>query len=300
MAREREWKGRTGGSLTGQMALIVFFRCLDVRLGYAVMACVVPFYMLFSRRACNAIYRFFRHRLGRTRCQALAGTYRNHYAFGQVILDRFAVFAGRRSFFEVETVGDAHFRRLVAGEKGFVVAGAHVGNFEICGYLLDSGPKRINALVYAGETRTVQENRARALERRNVGLIPVADDMSHLFAVHAALQRGEIVSMTCDRAQGQTRTVECDFLGGRAAFPVGAFALAAGLDVEVIAIFVIKRTARRYTVYVRPLAPAPPAGEARGNRERAAQYARAYARELEDVARRHPEQWFNYYEFWNK
>ncbi|MDR1407849.1 MAG: lipid A biosynthesis (KDO)2-(lauroyl)-lipid IVA acyltransferase [Tannerella sp.] len=299
MNRKREWKGHTGGNLLGQKALIFFFKRLDVRLGYGIMACVVPFYMLFSRRACRAIYRFFRQRLGCTPRQAFVGTYKNHYAFGQVILDRFAVFAGRRAF-ETEIVGNEHFRRLTAGRKGFIIAGSHVGNFEICGYLLHSDAKRINALVYAGETKTVRENRARVFENRNVNLIPASDDMSHLFAVRDALQKGEIVSMACDRHAGATKTVECDFLHGKADFPLGAFALATAFDVEILAIFVIKRPAGKYTVHVRPLTLPPPAAGTPARREKTTQYARAYARELETIVRQYPAQWFNYYEFWKR
>jgi predicted LPLAT superfamily acyltransferase len=297
MNRSRRWKGNTGGSLWGQKALILFFRLLDVRLGYGIMACVVPFYMIFSRRACNAIYRFFRRRLGYSRMRSLVCTYKNHFAFGQVILDRFAVFAGKKRFFETEIVGNEHFRRLTAGDKGFIIAGAHVGNFEICGYLLTQERKRIHALVYAGETKTVQENRARAFLSRHVDMIPVADDMSHLFAIHDALQKGEIVSMPCDRNLGSAKTVACDFMGGKADFPAGAFTLAVHFDVPILSIFVIKRSSRKYTVYVRPLEiDASAAGLPK--REKAEMLAQSFAGELASVVGRYPGQWFNYYEFW--
>ncbi|MDR1602312.1 MAG: lipid A biosynthesis (KDO)2-(lauroyl)-lipid IVA acyltransferase [Tannerella sp.] len=297
MNKSRRWKGNTGGSLWGQKALILFFRLLDIRVGYCIMACVVPFYMLFSRRACSAIYRFFRRRLGRSRLQSLAGTYRNHYAFGQVILDRFAIFAGKKRFFETEIVGNEHFRRLTDGDKGFVIAGAHVGNFEICGYLLNQEKKRIHALIYAGETKTVQENRARIFRTRHVDLIPVTDDMSHLFAVHDALRRGEIVSMSCDRNLGPAKTAACDFMGGKADFPAGAFLLAVHFEVEVLAVFVVKKSNRKYTVYVNPVEIDASATNL-SKREKAEMLAQSFAGRLASVVEKHPEQWFNYYEFW--
>jgi predicted LPLAT superfamily acyltransferase len=298
MHKNRKWKGNTGGSLAGQQALIALFRLADVRAGYALMAAVVPFYLIFARKARNAVYRFFRLRTGRTRWQSFLAVCKNHFVFGQIILDRFAVFAGRQRFFEIDIIGDEHFRRLLDGDKGFLIAGAHVGNFEICGYLLNSGTKRINALVYPGETKTVQQNRARRLTPHNVNLIPVDPAMTHLFAINSALGNGEIVSMPCDRNFGSAKTVRCRFMGAEASFPLGPFALAANFDVEIVAIVAITRTCRKYTVYVTPVTPDAPASAPASRRHLAGQYARSYARTLESIVRRHPCQWFNYYDFW--
>lgn len=300
MKKSPDWKGRTGGHLLGQKALILFFRWLDVRLGYGIMALVAPFYMFFSRNACLAIYTFFRKRMGYPAAKALAATYRNHYAFGQVILDRFAVFAGKKRFFETNIVGNEHFRRLIAGDKGFVIAGSHVGNFEICGYLLNAGKKKINALIYAGETKIVQQNRVKTLGANNVNLIPVLDDMTHLFAAGNALQNGQIVSMPCDRHLGSAKAASCRFLGEEAAFPVGAFALAVHFDVEIVAIHVMKQSNKKYTVYVCPVRIDSSAAQKASPREKAQLYAVAFAENLEAIVRQYPEQWFNYYDFWKK
>ncbi|MDR3365366.1 MAG: lysophospholipid acyltransferase family protein [Prevotellaceae bacterium] len=294
MSKSREWKGNTGGGFLGQHGLIFLFKVLNIWVMYSIMALVVPFYMLFSRKSYRAMYSFFRRRLGYSQRKAFAGTYKNHFAFGQVILDRFAVFAGQKNIFEVEITGNEHFRRLTDGGKGFIIAGSHVGNFEISGYLLHSAGTTINALVYAGETAVVRRNRTKILKHNNIRLIPVADDMSHLFAVHAALQRGEAVSMTCDRSLGSPKRVECDFLNGKADFPVGAFALATHFNVEVVAIFAVKESGKKYRVYVTPLQ----ADEALTKHEKTEHLARAFAKELEGIVRQYPTQWFNYYEFW--
>jgi predicted LPLAT superfamily acyltransferase len=297
MAEKRKWRGYTGGSLWGQRGLIFLFKRADVRIGYCLMALTVPFYMLFSRKNCLAVFHYFQKQCGYSKWKSFAKTCRNHFVFGQVILDRFAVFAGRKNLFEVEITGNEHFARLLNGEKGFIVAGSHIGNFEIAGYLLRPETKKMNALVYPKETKTVQENRSGILENNNIRLIPVLDDMSHLFAVNAALQRGEIVSMPCDRNYGSAKSVECDFLNGKADFPVGAFALAAHFDVEALAIFVMKKNARKYAVYVKPVeieAHDAPLTVRRKTELR----VRSFAREMENVIRQYPEQWFNYYEFW--
>jgi predicted LPLAT superfamily acyltransferase len=294
---ERKWKGDTGGGALCQRALIVFFRWFPLRLGYVLMAAVIPFYMLFGRVGYLSIYHYFRKQFGLSAWKSFLKTYRNHFLFGQVILDRFAVFAGKKDAFQVEIVGGEHFVRLMEGEKGFIVAGSHVGNFEITGYLLRSTKKPFNALIYAGETQTVQQNRSKWLSSNNVTLIPVLEDMSHLFSIHAALQRSEIISMPCDRNLGSEKSVECDFLRGKADFPIGAFALATSFDIEVLVIFCIKISARRYKIYVQPCRGF--SGESGiSKREKIENLVVSYASELEKIVKQYPEQWFNYYEFW--
>jgi len=294
MAENRKWKGNTGGGALGQRGLILFFRWWNLRLGYAFMALVIPFYMLFARKRYLAIYHYFRTQFDYSKWKSFTKTYRNHFLFGQVILDRFAIFAGRKDVFDIEIIGNEHYDRLVNGKKGFIIAGSHVGNFEICGYLLNSTQKKINALIYAGETAEVQKNRSKILESNNVNLIPVSSDMSHIFAINSALQNGEIASMPCDRNHGSAKAVECDFIRGKADFPLGAFLLAVSFDVEVLAIFVIKISIKKYTVFVRPIC-----AETALNRKRKAEnLVKSYARELESIVKQYPEQWLNYYEFW--
>jgi len=294
---KRTWKGDTGGGTLGQRGLIFFFRWCDLRLGYAILAMVVPFYMLFALKGYLAIYHYFRQHFCYSVWKSFLKTYQNHFLFGQVILDRFAVFAGRKNAFEVEIIGAEHYERLVNGEKGFIIAGSHVGNFEIGGYLLHSEKKCINALIYAGETAEVQKNRSKILNNNNINLVPVLNDMSHFFAVSAALQNGEIVSMPCDRNHGSTKSVECDFLRGKADFPIGAFALAASFDVEVLAVFVIKISAKKYKIFVQPCWGVPLRSPS-NKKEKIENLVFSYVKELENIVKQYPEQWFNFYEFW--
>jgi predicted LPLAT superfamily acyltransferase len=66
-----------------------------------------------------------------------------------------------------------------------------------------------------------------------------------------------------------------------------------GLD--CLAVNVMKTGAKSYRIYVTPLTydkQAPRAEQVRG-------LADSYARELERIVTMYPEQWYNYFEFWN-
>lgn len=290
-----EWEGVTGGTTLGQKAMKVMLSILDVRIGYVLLAFVVPFYMLFHHKGYVAIYGYFRRRHGYGPLKSLLKTYRNHFLFGQAMLDRFAVYAGRAKF-SVDNPDNPLFLAMLDRPEGCIVASAHVGNPELSGYLLSQQKKRINCLIYGGEAKEVQKNRIKILARNNIRAIPVSDDLSHIFLVNEALQGGEMVSMPCDRTLGSSKCVTCDFLGAPADFPIGAFVLAEQFGVPVLAMFVLKVSASGYRIHVSRI-PSPAGGT---KRERIESMTRAYANELERIVRRYPEQWFNFYTFWKR
>lgn len=267
-----------------------------MRAGYALLDAVLPFYLLFNRKGFRATRRFFIERMGETRRQSFRDSYATHRLFGQVMFDKFRFFTKGADDFSISVVGNDGIRERLEGGEGFVIAGSHVGSMEMAGYMLGLKEKPINAVVYGGETASLQHHRASVLGNHGVKMIPVSEDLSHLFIIKAALDAGETVSMPCDRLLGSNKSVECDFLGAPARFPIGAFILAAQAEKEVVALFSIKEGTDAYKVFVRPI-------EVERNgltaRKIAEELTRQYARELESVVRAYPRQWFNFYDFWD-
>ena len=292
--QHNEWSGKTDGQPWMQRSLIAMFRVLPLWLLYGVMALVVPFYMLFNRKGYQAMYRFFRDRMGYGPWKSFWSVYANHFCFGQVILDRFGAYAGKQYHFLND--GQERMNELETHPEGFMMLSSHVGHYEMAGYTLKPKRKKINALVYAGETATVMENRQRKLSQNNMNMIIVKEDLSHLFALNAALDNGDIVSMPADRIFGSQKSVECQFFGAKANFPLGGFAMAVQKGVSVLAVFVMKEGMKTYHAYVREIECDRQASK----REQMAQLAQSFAEQLENIVRRYPTQWFNYFDFWAK
>lgn len=276
-----------------QRTLLRLLRFFPLSLAYGLMGLAIPFYMLFDRRGFRASYRFFRDRIGRGAFHSFFSVYANEFRMGQVVVDRFALYAGRS--FHLQCDGISVYTRLEEAEPGFMQLGSHAGNFEMAGYLLRPA-KRMGTLVFSGETDTVMQQRAAMFARMNVEMVPVSDDMSHLFTLNAILSDGGIVSMPGDRVFGSRKTFSCPFFGDSAPFPAGPFILAAQRSVSVVAVFVMKESVHRYTVLVRQLGekldPELP------SRVRAEKMATEFAECLESVVRKYPTQWFNFYDFW--
>jgi len=291
------WQGSTSGTVWMHRALIRSLRFMNLRVVYLGMAVfVIPFYMLFARRGYLAMYHYFRRRHGFGVWKSFRYVWLNHYRFGQVVLDRFAAYAGQR--FELERDGGSLFDELCSQPGGFIILSCHVGNYEMVGYTFTADKKRYNALVYSGEAATVTEQRNRILSKHNIRLIPVKEDMSHIFVMNEALADGEIVSIPADRIFGSSRYVETELLGGRVRLPMGPFATALQRGVPTICMFAMKVSAYRYKVIIREVNEKGIVNSEKGREEKIAGLARSFTREMETVLKAYPEQWYNYFEYW--
>ena len=290
--QERKWAGTTYGNQWMHAKLIASLRYIDVRLLYIFASLFVVPVCLIRNPSCGIIYRYLRHRIGYSPLRAAWATYVNHCKFSEVVIDKFAMFAGKH--FKVNVVGKEYFDRLERGEEGFMQFSSHIGNYEIAGFTLRTTKKLMNALVFGGEKAMVMAGRTKLLAHGNIRMIPISDEMSHLFAINNALANHEIVSMPADRVVGSPKTISLPFLGKEARFPLGPFQTATMRGLDVVAVNVMKTSRKGYTVYVAPLAYDKTALR----KEQIHQLAESYVAELERHIRQYPTQWYNFFEFW--
>lgn len=290
---DRQWAGTTYGNGWMHRTLVSVLRYVNVCFIYFFSAVFVVPVCLFRREA-RVIYRYFREIWGYGRVKSWLYTYKNHYQFAQVVIDRFAMYAGHR--FDIDIEGYEHFKCLAERPEGFIQLSAHIGNYELAGYTLVSDKKNMNALVFGGEKASVMEARNRMFARSRIRMIPMKADMSHLFLINEALSSGEIVSFPSDRLFGSKKKIQYEFLGKKANFPAGPFRTAVMRGCEVIAVNVMKTGMTRYTIYVTPL----PYDRGLPREEQTRALGEAYVRELEKCVRRFPTQWYNYFDLWNQ
>ncbi len=292
MESEKNWAGTTYGSSRMHRWLVWVLRWMDVRLLYVFCAMFIVPVCLLMGRSRGIIYRYLRRHQGLGRMKAVWLTYVNHCQFSQVVIDRFAMYAGKR--FNIEIEGYDYFAALAQRKEGFVQLSAHIGNYEIAGYTLVAEDKPFNAVVFQGEKNSVMEGRSRLFAGTHIKMIPMSADMSHLFTIDYALQEGETVSIPADRVFGSQKTLAVSFLGGEAQLPQGPFRVAAMRGLDVLAVNVMKVRLRTYKIYVSRL----DYDKHLPRTEQVQQIAQAYVAELERMLRRYPAQWYNYYEFW--
>jgi lauroyl/myristoyl acyltransferase len=179
---------------------------------------------------------------------------------------------------------------LLASRQGFVVATAHLGNWELAGRLLSPYGKTVNVLIapeqYAEVQRLLRE------EHRPPSLRFVSnEDTGGFVQLLMALRRGEIVAVQVDRGTGHRSDVPVNFFGLPVSLPAGPFMLARAAQVPVLPCFCVMRPDRRYEIYI---------GESiaveRGDEAKALQQM---AHVLEQYIALAPDQWFNFYDVWD-
>jgi len=289
---DRRWKGSTFGSGWMHRNLIRLLRFTDVRILYLFSDIfIVPVCLLLNtsrKTACE----FYRSRLGFGVLKSVHYTCRNHCLFAQVVIDRFAMYAGKR--FKVEIEGGEYFEALASREEGFLHLSSHIGNYEIAGYTLGSKSKSINAVVYPNEKESVMNNRNSMFVKTNVKMIALKEDMSHLFEIDEAICRGDIVSFPSDRYMSGAKCIKSRFLGSDAKFPQGPFSVATMRGIEVLAVNVMKTGTLKYRIHITPL----PYDRSLPRREQIQTLCNSYVCELERMVKLYPTQWYNFYNFW--
>lgn len=301
MKEHPQWKGRTHGGTLGQKGLFFFFRYMRLPLGYAflypILSIIVVFYMIFSHTGFKSIWFYFRKIHGYGVIKSVFKTYINHFLFGQTLFDKFVLFAGNKYTFKISITGQEFFDEIVNSPKGAIIASSHVGNFEISGYMLRQTQKRINGIVYDNENPVIQQYRQKILEENNVFQIPILADMSHIFTINNVLTRGEILTMPCDRVFTGNKAVTLDFMGQMACFPTGAYHLAVKFDVPVLTLFVMKESAKHYHLFLSRIDRY--SYDHLSTKEKVDILTRNYVAEMERILKEYPEQWYNFYKFWN-
>jgi len=252
------------------------------------------YFVMFSSRPRTASRQYLSRVLGRK--AGMADTFRHYHTFAAVILDRLYLLKEQISRFEVHVHGAEIVEDLIAGGKGCVLLGAHMGSFEIIRSAGRARGFKVSMVMYEGNARKIRkllEAINPALQMEVIGL----GSVDSMLKVEAALARGEIVGLLADRTIKGGGTVSCPFFGEQAAFPVGPVRIAAMLKRPVALMFGIYRGGNRYEVHFERLAGLDPI-VSRDRDSMTGHVLRRYAERLEHYCRLAPYNWFNFYDFW--
>lgn len=288
------WDGRSKGNRLGYAIFIFLLNKTGLRPAYFLLRFVAFYYVLFVPSARRPIWDLYRNKLHFGRWKSLRLLYRNIFIFGQTLIDKIAVMSGGNRRFKVSRTGAHHLNELVDGGKGGILVSAHLGNWELAGHLLQRLNTIVHIVMYDGEEKQLKQYLDQITGPKTFDIIFIKEDLSHIYEIAAALNRNELICIHADRFVAGNRTIQSDFLGQAAPFPLGPFALASKLKAPVCFVFALKKSKFEYHFYGFP----PKVYEGRGL-SGAMAMLEDYAALLEKQVKKHPEQWFNYYDFWN-
>lgn len=282
----------------GSPVLIRLIAWITLRLGYPfgrrLLAPISLYFLLFNAKARTASRDFLRRALGRP--AGLRDIYRHIHCFASVILDRLYLLTERHDYFNIEIEGlDLLQAQLDKG--GCILLGSHLGSFEVLRALaIHQLDVPVKVLMYednAGKINGVLD----ALNPKVAQcVIPIGKTFS-LLQVSETLDNGGLVGILGDRLSFDDKVVRVDFMGEKTRFPGGPLLLTSILDAPVVLFFGIYLGERRYRICFELLSEKITV-DRRRRMQTLQPWVQKYADSLEAMARRHPYNWFNFYDYW--
>ena len=298
-SQRKHWSGtgRLRGGRWGIWFFITALRVLGLRLTYALL--VPPaVYFTFVSPDVPATMDYHRRIFGpQPWWKRRWVVFRHFLSFGRAIIDRTAILAGDTRHFSFSFDGENHVRDALAEGRGVLLLSAHLGNWEAAGQLLARLDVAVNITGFDNETagiRSLLQQSSKAKFR----LLPLTGSPTDVISLAGALRRGEVVAMLGDRAYGSP-SPRISFLGGDAAFPIGAYVLAAIASAPLVHVFSLREPGGHYRFFGFP--PQRPRMPRRDQRDAYLRDCVArFASDLETILKRDPLQWYNFFQFWDQ
>ncbi|SDG59897.1 Predicted acyltransferase, LPLAT superfamily [Pseudomonas benzenivorans] len=288
--------------------LLMKFTALAVRrLGRRALApllyLIVLYFFLFGAKARRSIWTYQRHLAAWSGRDPLQPTWRSVFrqfmAFADALLDKLDIWHGQLRLADISLVDPHDLRGQLRGPRGQLLVGAHLGNLEVCRALAELGERvRMNVLVHTKHAERFNRLLGE-VGASHLRLIQVSElDPAIMLQLSERLERGEWLAIAGDRVPLHGgRNVTVDFLGRPAAFPQGPWLLAGLLGCPLNLLSCLKIDGR-YRVILEPFAER--VQWKRGERDAVIRaWVQRYAERLGQRCLEAPEQWFNFYPFWN-
>jgi len=261
----------------------------------ALLYPICLYYLSRSSEANESLRQYYKRVRGRL--PTWSDLFHHYYWFASTILDRVYFLRGRFDLFDIKINGLDILDRALAGGRGCLLLGSHLGSFEV-----------LRALGFSNEQIKIKV----LMDERNAPLIreliqelnpAVADtviqvgDVDTMLQVRECVDRGTLVGIMGDRLMSQGQLVMCDFLGSPAAFPNGVMRLAHAVSTPVVLFFGLYRGGNRYDVHLELLSQTVRLSPER-REDDVRQWTQHYADRLAQYSRDAPDNWFNFYDFW--
>ena len=290
------WEGRSKGGALGYRIFVFVLKTGGVLPAYFLLRIVTLYYLLFSFKSTKHSFNYFREKLGYSVFKSILKVYRNYNLLGQSLIDKVVVIAGIPNKFTFNLDGIENLRKIATLNKGGLLLTAHIGNWETASHLLTDINARINIVTFDGENPEIKDYLNSVTGKNAVNFIPIKDDMSHVFKINEAFLDNELVCMPADRFIEGNKTITVKFLGADAKFPLGPFLLAARFKVPVSFVYGMKESTYHYHFYGSAIKDY----SYLERDDAVTQIVRDFVADMESKVRQYPEQWYNYYNFWEQ
>ncbi|MCD4730050.1 MAG: acyltransferase [Bacteroidales bacterium] len=292
-----EWSGKTRGGVAGYKSFVFIIKYFGISTAYFILRFVVLYFLFFAPKAVKYSYIYLHRRQGFSPFKSFWYIGRMFYKLGQVLIDKVAFLSGLSKKFTFDFDGEEHLR-IMADSTGGILIGLHAGSWEIAGHLLERLNTRIHIVMFADEHQRIQNFLSEIYDEKNINFIIVNQDYSHLFEMSKALENKELIAIHGDRFLPESRTISKNLLNKMARFPFGPFLLSVKYNVPVSFVTAMKETHSHYHFYATEPRKYKSPKNPNDREETVKDILNEYIRFMEKILIKYPDQWFNFYDFW--
>lgn len=232
--------------------------------------------------------------------------FRHFMNFFAMALDKFAAWSGDINLSQLDSKGVKKFKKLMSQKQGGMIFVSHLGNMELCRAVSNADHKsRLHILLHTKNAQHFNRLLKALNPLSTVNIIEVTEiGADTMLFLKDRLEHGDWAVIAADRLPIHstnatvTRVTTVPFLGEPAHFSQGPYILASLLECPIYTAFAI-RDKKNYHLYVEKFSDKIILE--RTNREASLKpYIKKFSGILEEKARKHPYQWFNFFDFWKK
>jgi KDO2-lipid IV(A) lauroyltransferase len=191
----------------------------------------------------------------------------------------------------IEVQNREHIENAASDSSGTLLLTAHLGNWELSGFIttLTDCPYA----VVVKNFRNAAVDRFITQSRERMGATTLSAKTSFKECVRR-LKRGEFMFMILDQNMIADEGIFVDFFGKPACTTPGLALLSAYTQSTVYPVFMMRRPDYGYTMTIQPPIAPPPDK----SKESLLEYTQTYTTIIEEMIRKHPEQWIWLHKRW--
>jgi len=285
-----QWDGKSKANVFWYKIFVVTIKLFGVPFAYLILKFVTFYYYLFSKKNRKSIENFYLTALKLPKSKISQITKSNFYFFGQTLVDRVAFLIGKADKFTYTFTNEQYLLDIKNAGNGGILLSGHIGNWETAGNLIKLRiTSTINVLMLDEEEKKIKQYLKETTGGSQFNIIPIKNDLSHVIKVHNALSNNEFIAIHADRYLKGAKFIEIYFLGKKAKFPLGPFIIASKFNAPITFVFAVKD--KKYHYLLSATAPIT-------KKLLPEEIATLFVKELEKKVTLHPEQWFNYFDFY--
>ena len=272
-------------------------RILPTRAGYLLAKIIVGVYYLFAKNDKRNLRNNLRVVLGEgiSERQLERHVWHVFKNFAKYLVDFFKLTGYSEEYINknIELVGREHLDAALAQGRGVILAGLHLGNWELGGAIIGGLKYPVCAIALEHSDKKVNEFFAKRRARNNLRSIHIGSQIKGCFK---ALKNNEILGIVADKDYTGTG-IPVDFFGRKALMPKGPAVIALKTGAPIIITVTTREKGDRFKTYFTPPIEYTPKGDLESDTR---ELMSIYLRQFEGIIRQYPDQWYVFGEIWDQ